>query len=307
MNRSAPVQPPRHTQGVSAPQSQLLAHHATKTVLSGTHGPIAALYADAGSGDLVVMLPGFTAGKEDFVPLLDPLVEAGFSVLAMDLPGQHESAGPDNELDYRPVALGALVAEVLTHSARDHHRIILLGHSFGGLVARGAVLAGAPVVGLTLLCSGPASLPPGPRRDMMERGADILRERGVEAAWTVRERHATAADPQAWERLPAELKALFKARFVNSNPAGLAGMADGARLEPDLVPQLLLALRRIGAPCLVVCGEADYGWSPAAQRDMAQRLDADFAVISGAAHNPNTENPAALLATLIPTWRTWLS
>jgi hypothetical protein len=40
---------------------------------------------------------------------------------------------------------------------------------------------------------------------------------------------------------------------------------------------------------------------------MAERLDADFAVLPGVMHNPNTEAPDALLATLLPTWRAWLS
>jgi pimeloyl-ACP methyl ester carboxylesterase len=57
---------------------------------------------------------------------------------------------------------------------------------------------------------------------------------------------------------------------------------------------------------LVMCGEGDDAWPVSAQRDMADRLDADFAVILGARHSPNTENPDELLEILIPTWRTWL-
>jgi pimeloyl-ACP methyl ester carboxylesterase len=53
-------------------------------------------------------------------------------------------------------------------------------------------------------------------------------------------------------------------------------------------------------------GEGDDAWSVSAQRDMADRLDADFAVIPGAGHSPNVENPEALLDTLVPTWSTWL-
>jgi hypothetical protein len=40
---------------------------------------------------------------------------------------------------------------------------------------------------------------------------------------------------------------------------------------------------------------------------MADRLDADFAVIRAARHSPNTENPEELLDTLLPTWRSWLA
>lgn len=54
-------------------------------------------------------------------------------------------------------------------------------------------------------------------------------------------------------------------------------------------------------------GDSDDAWSPAAQRDMAERLDADFAVLPGVMHSPNTEAPHELIATLLPTWRAWLS
>lgn len=285
-------------------RSQLSPHHARRVTLPARFGPLAGLRTDGPADRLVMMLPGFTSGKEDFVPLLDPLAEAGLPALAVDLPGQHESAGPPEEADYHPVRLGALIAELISELAADGTRIVLLGHSFGGLVARGAVLAGAPVAGLTLLCSGPSQIPAGPRRDLMEHGTEVLREHGPEAAWAVRER---AADAGAWRALPEQLRELFRDRFLNSSPAGLAGMADGARFEPDLVSQLLGALRRAHAPCLVVCGADDDVWSAAAQRDMAQRLDADYAVVGGSGHSPNTENPDELLATLIPTWRVWLS
>jgi hypothetical protein len=39
---------------------------------------------------------------------------------------------------------------------------------------------------------------------------------------------------------------------------------------------------------------------------MADRLDADFAVIVNSRHSPNTENPEGLMDILVPTWRTWL-
>ncbi|MGH3951686.1 MAG: alpha/beta fold hydrolase, partial [Pseudonocardiaceae bacterium] len=50
----------------------------------------------------------------------------------------------------------------------------------------------------------------------------------------------------------------------------------------------------------------DDAWPVSAQRDMADRLDADFAVIPDARHSPNVGNPELLLDTLVPTWRTWL-
>jgi pimeloyl-ACP methyl ester carboxylesterase len=82
-------------------------------------------------------------------------------------------------------------------------------------------------------------------------------------------------------------------------------MSTVLRTEPDRVAKLARALRAQSAPALVVCGEGDDAWSVASQRDMADRLDADFAVVPGAKHAPNLENPEALLNTLLPTWRSW--
>jgi pimeloyl-ACP methyl ester carboxylesterase len=79
------------------------------------------------------------------------------------------------------------------------------------------------------------------------------------------------------------------------------------RTEPDRVAKLSRTLRTAGASSLVVCGEGDDAWSVASQRDMADRLDADFAVVTSAKHSPNTENPDGLLDILLPTWRSWLA
>jgi pimeloyl-ACP methyl ester carboxylesterase len=183
--------------------------------------------------------------------------------------------------------------------------LLILGHSYGGLVARAAALAGAPITGLTLLGSGPGELPNGERRRALDDGEVLLRTEGIAAAQRLREKR-DATNPW-WAQLPEELRTLLRTRFLSSSAAGLLGMADGLRYEPDLVVQLRKALRSARAGCLVICGEHDNAWPVAMQRDMADRLDADFAVVPRSAHSPNTENPDALLATLLPTWRAWLN
>jgi pimeloyl-ACP methyl ester carboxylesterase len=288
--------------------SQFSPHRAQRVDLPGRHGPIAALHAPAAGRDLgatALLVPGYTGSKEDFAPLFDPIADAGVEAVAIDLPGQYESPGPPAESDYRPEVLGSVVAELVAKLAAEGRRVLLLGHSFGGLVARGAVLAGAPVSGLTLMASGPSELPPGARRTALDYGEIVLREQGVEASQEVNETRL-ALNPN-WRDVPQELKDFYRERFVRSSPAGLLGMGEALRTEPDLVAKLARVMRSSGIPCLVVCGDLDDAWSAASQRDMAERLDADFAVLPGVMHNPNTEAPDALLATLLPTWRAWLS
>lgn len=286
-------------------RNQLSEHEGKPVTVAGPYGPIAALRADA-DGErraTVLLLPGYTGSKEDFVPLLDGIAGAGFDVLAIDLPGQHHSPGPDDETAYLPAALGEVVCAVVEDLRRQAGKVLLLGHSYGGLVARGAVLAGAPVAGLTLMASGPAALPPGARRTALDLGEPLLRSEGTAAAYRVRE-GMNVRDP-GWATVPAELKDFLRSRFEGSSAAGLLGMAAALRGEPDLTDALAAALRAASAPCLVITGEGDDAWSVPEQRRMAERLGADFVLVPHAAHSPNTENPAALLASLLRRWTAW--
>ncbi|NIJ13943.1 pimeloyl-ACP methyl ester carboxylesterase [Saccharomonospora amisosensis] len=249
-----------------------------------------------------LLLPGYTGSKEDFAPLLDGLAAGGVLPVAVDLPGQYESPGPDDESRYLPAALGEVVTQ-LVQALRADGPVLLLGHSYGGLVARGAVLAGAPIAGLTLLGSGPAKLPPGPRLRAVEMGDPLLREHGIAAAYTVRERLSESL-PRAAE--PEALKALLRERFLASSPAGLLGMALGLRTEPDRVAELAAVLRERGVPSQVVAGRHDDAWSVPSQSEMAGRLGASFATVVNAAHSPNVENPPVLLKTLLGEWKSWL-
>jgi pimeloyl-ACP methyl ester carboxylesterase len=251
-------------------------------------------------GAVAVLVPGYTGSKEDFSPLLNPLCGAGLSVLALDLPGQYESPGPPSEQDYHPDPLGRTVAALVAELAAGGDRVLLLGHSYGGLVCRSAVLAGAPVTGLTLLDSGPGALPQGQRRALIDATEPVLRTEGIETVQRLLEARDGIAKPP-------ELAALLRARFLRSSTAGLLGMATGLRTEPDRVTELATALRTHAIPCLVVFGESDDAWPVAVQREMATRLGAAVAMIPDAAHSPSTDNPHALLDVLLPTWMGWLA
>lgn len=283
------------------PLSQLSATTAERVDLPGPHGPIAALRTQP--ADVVALLvPGYTGSKEDFVPLLDSLASAGFQAVAIDMPGQYESGGPDDEAEYLPAKLGIVVAELIEQLRQP---VVLLGHSYGGLVVRGAVLAGAEVAGLTLMDTGPGRLTSGARLKGLEIGEPLLRADGKAEAYRLREQ--ISARFESWTGLPTELKDFFRARFVASSAPGLLGMAHALRTESDLVDELGAELRRRELPALVVCGENDDAWSVPEQQEMAQRLAAPFYRVPGAAHSPNTENPEGLLKVLLPTWRSWLA
>lgn len=282
--------------------SQITRHSASRVQVTLPGAELVALRAQPSAplGAVAVLVPGYTGSKEDFSPLLNPLCGAGLSVLALDLPGQYESPGPPSEQDYHPDPLGRTVAALVAELAAGGDRVLLLGHSYGGLVCRSAVLAGAPVTGLTLLDSGPGALPQGQRRALIDATEPVLRTEGIETVQRLLEARDGIAKPP-------ELAALLRARFLRSSTAGLLGMATGLRTEPDRVTELATALRTHAIPCLVVFGESDDAWPVAVQREMATRLGAAVAMIPDAAHSPSTDNPHALLDVLLPTWMGWLA
>ncbi len=273
---------------------QLAPHHAAARLLDLPSGRVAALDAVPAGAPVatVLMLPGFTGSKEDFAPLLDPLAADGYRVVAVDLPGQYQSPGPDDRDAYAVDRLAAVVNEVAGTLPGPVH---LLGHSFGGLVARAAVLAEpARYRSLVLLCSGPAGIDGG-RRERMAR-LEPYAAQGMAALQAAMEREA-AADP-GYAAVPRQLRDFLRTRLLESSLPGLFGMGEALLTEPDRVAKL----RETGVPVLVAFGAADDAWDPAVQRDMATRLGAPVAVIDRAGHSPAVEHPAGTLAALRPFW-----
>lgn len=287
---------------------QLTPTSASRSTLPSVAGALAALVAEPhpASGattsiGTVLLLPGYTGSKEDFLPLLDPLAAKGFRAIAVDLPGQFESSGPDAESAYSPLALGEVCAGVITDLAATSP-VVLLGHSYGGLVARGAALAGAPIGGLVLLCSGPAAFRAGDRLDSLVAGEPILREHGKELVYD-----STVAVGRAARRtVPPDLAELLRRRFLASAEAGLLGMGTALRTEPDRVPELRDVLAVSGTPVAVIAGRDDDAWPLADQQDMAERLGTTLVIVEDAAHSPAVENPGGLLQVLLPLFGRWL-
>lgn len=254
-------------------------------------GPLAALeVTTTGDGSPVVLLPGFTGSKEDFRAVVAPLAGAGHRALAYDQRGQFASPGPDDPGAYTVEALaGDLLALIDVLDAGPVH---VVGHSFGGLVARAATLKRPEAVrSLVLLCSGPAALT-GPRVEMLPLMRPVIEQGGMPALVEAVDA-LNAGDPR-WRALPAEVQEFLRRRMLASSAAGLLGMAEALTGEPDLVAEL----RASGVPVLVCHGEGDDAWAPALQRDMAERLGAAYAVVPDALHSPAVENPAATVRAL---------
>jgi pimeloyl-ACP methyl ester carboxylesterase len=263
--------------------------HPTSWVPAGEH-ELAVLDVGGGGARAAVLVPGYTGSKEDFGPLLPALTGAGHRCVAYDQRGQYESPGSDDPLTY---TVDSLAADLLALVASlDLARPHLVGHSFGGLVARTAVIASpGAFASLTLLGSGPAALT-GARVERFQMFQPVIDEMGHVAAFDV----ISAADTRL-ASMP-ELREFLRTRWARSTEAGLRGMGEAVLTEPDRCA----ALRETGVPVLVAHGQWDDCWSPEIQAEMAGRLGAEHVVIPDAMHSPNSENPPATAAALLAFW-----
>lgn len=139
--------------------------------LATARGEFAVIEAGSPEKGTALLLPGFTGSKEDFISLHEPLAAAGYRTVAVDGRGQYETPGPtDDEAPYAQAELAQDVLaqiDALTGGPTDtptdgpRERVHLVGHSFGGQVARAAVLLDpSRFRSLTLMASGPAEISP---------------------------------------------------------------------------------------------------------------------------------------------------
>ena len=280
---------------MSAVDGSPLPDGVVRTTVDIPGGPLAVLEAGEPGRGTVLMVPGFTGSKEDFRFVVKPVADAGYRVVAIDQRGQHESDGPDDEAAYAVDVLGNDLVHVV--KALGDGPVHLVGHSFGGLVGRAAVLQEpSSFRSFVLMGSGPAALTGG-RADVMPFMRAILLEGGVHAVW-----EASQQLPQRADRPPAtpEAMAFAKVRMLGNTPASLLGTGQALITEPDRVAEL----RATGLPCHVVYGEKDDAWSPDTQSEMAARLGCGVTVVPDAWHSPAAENPAATTDALLTFWST---
>jgi pimeloyl-ACP methyl ester carboxylesterase len=309
---------------VSTPKALQLPSGVRRLTIETSRGKFAALEALPLSGiperQPALLVPGYTGSKEDFLLILQALAAAGRQVVAIDMRGQFETPGADDTAAYQLGALAADVAMVADWLSEGQdgaaspggpgsgpagpgggRSVHLLGHSLGGLVTREVLLArAARISSLTLMSSGPGALS-GPRAQILQA---LLAELDgispgqlgaeVERIWRTR------MEPEAVSgNVPPAIIDFLRTRLLSSSPTGLRAMAETLLTCPDRTP----ALARLGSvPVMVLYGENDDAWDPAAQEDMAARLRAQRVCIPAAAHSPAVEAPETTASTLTSFW-----
>ena len=287
-------------QRMSTPPFVTLPRGVQRTDFVGGHAHLSGLiaYPDSESRGTILLIPGFTGSKEDFIALIPYLRALGYTVASYDQRGQFESPGPNGSEGYEMddfvadalAVAGSLVAE----TERPLH---LLGHSFGGLVARATAVrqlgeqmaaASEPLFSsLTLLASGPAAVP-GDLQIVAAQLVSLLPHTSLHEIWEQKE----AADrANGWRPPNAEVHEFLKHRFTSNNPHALSAKAEILIEIEDAVDVLADLAATAGLPTLVAYGANDDRWPPDQQEQMAYRLGARRLRWPNAAHSPNAEQP----------------
>lgn len=260
------------------------------TTFTAPSGPLAMISCGDPTAVPVVLVPGATGSKEDFLLMLPVLAAAGYHALSFDLAGQYESAaaGPENlsppreRYDY-DLFVADLLA-VLTDLGRPAH---VVGYSFAGIVA-GLAYAREPArfASLTLLSCPPLA---GQSFRGVSRIGPVtgLATGNVGAAlmiWGIRRNLVPVP--------PGRLR-FVRARFALTRRQSVSDIVSLMKRTPDLGP----VLRHAPLPTLVAVGEHDL-WPTGLHAEFARSLNAELAVYP-AGHSPCETSPHQLCRDLL--------
>lgn len=285
---------------MSTPTSLELPAGVRRITVASPRGTFAALEALPATGvpelGTALLVPGFTGSKEDFINVLYDLADAGRRILAVDLRGQYETPGPDDPAAYSLASLGEDIAELADATRTEH----LLGHSFGGLVVREAIIgAGYAPTSLTLLSSGPSAVPGSRARKLSSLLTHIGDAPPADYGAKIAETWHGQLKPEAVAAgTPADIVAFLERRTLGNNPVGLVAMAKQLLTATDQTDDLA----RAEIPAFVLYGEDDDAWPTEVQEKMAARLGAQRSCIPAAAHSPAVEAPATTAHALTDFW-----
>ena len=256
-----------------------------RDVLDARSGALARVRLGPEDGARVLLLPGVTGSKEDFVLMFPLLADAGYRVESIDLAGQYESwqAGPWNLDPPRPRYDYRLFADDLIAALEDGvGPVHVLGYSFAGLVAQ-QVLVERPELfaSLTLLSTPPAA-------GQVFRGVKRIGRFSAGAS------PRTGAALLLWgirnnlNRVPPRRIAFVRERFALTRRDSVNDIVGLMMTTPDVSR----AVAALPIPKLVAVGERDL-WPTAEHAEYARAIGAELRLYP-TGHSPCETTPHQL-------------
>jgi pimeloyl-ACP methyl ester carboxylesterase len=255
------------------------------STFSAPSGDLAVISLGDPRNPRVLLAPGVSGSKEDFVLVLPVLAAAGFYVQSYDLAGQYQSAAagprPGKKYDY---ALFRDDMVALLEAGGPAH---LLGYSFAGTVAQQVTVERPDLVrSLALLAAPP------------EPGNGFRGVRGLGPfTWMVTGKVGAAL--MTWgivtnkNHVPPNRLDFVRMRFDYTSRRSMEHIIMLMKHAPDLRDRV----RDVPVPKLVAVGEHDL-WPPALHTEFARRIGATLAVYK-TGHSPCETTPNALARDLI--------
>lgn len=234
---------------------------------------------ELGSGPAVVLLHAGIADRTMWSEHLEPLAEAGYRAVAMDLSGFGEAAVTSGEQ-------APWIDVLATMDALEIHDAILVGNSFGGAVAlRMAVVAPERVTALALVSAPAPGLDASPELEAAWAAEEGALERGdIDAAI------ATVLDTWTLSDAPVHLRERIarmqrRSYELQTDAEEISEAADPLEAEPD-------ALTRLTARTLVAVGNRDKQEFRRGAEILAAAIPgARLEIIEGAGHLAPLETP----------------
>lgn len=244
-------------------------------------------YDESGSGPAVVLLHAGIADRTMWREHLEPIAQAGYRAIAMDLSGFGEAAVAAGEQS-------PWIDVLATMDAVQIGEATLVGNSFGGAVAlRIAAVAPERVSALALVSAPSPGVDPSPELEAAWEAEENALARGdIEAA--------VGAVLQTWTLpdAPAELReriATMQRRAYEQQTEGedITEAPDPVEDRPDILKELTM-------PALVMVGEHDKPDFRKGAEILADLLpNAHLEVIENAGHLAPLETPDPFIQSLL--------
>lgn len=255
-------------------------------------GELTALWCQAHRArGTALLIPGFTGSKEDFLDALPRIADRGWNALAYSQRGQADSAAPAGIKAYGldEFAQDAVaIARSLRNTTGDP--VHLLGHSFGGVVAREALISEPRIfASLTLFSSGS-----GPIAATPERRAQLAQLEQLAANPSVRRMRPDVLA----ESFADPTEEMLRQRALATSLDNLLGIAHILSSGVDRTAELAAT----EVPAHVIYGRDDDAWPLTLYDEEARALGARRTVLEDAAHSAQNENLPAFASAVVQFW-----